>query len=877
MSVVDLSSQKWTLSCVSDKNEKLQNIAVSKIPTLVHLDLLQNGLIEDPYESYNELKQLWIAENDWIYSTTVKIDKPTQKQYYLIFEGLDTLCTISMNDKIILETDNMFLRHIIDITEYVKNGSFTLSLLFRSALKFCREASQNAPYPIPSPQYTQCFPTPGRNYLRKVGCDFGWDWGVCTIPCGPHKPIYLLSCETNFIQDVVVTQSNHVFENNTCISVDIEIKTFLYNKNPTKLEYMILDLSKSGFEAVVLQQLNETTQENISIVKTTIRNPQLWWPNGYGDQNLYSVHVKIIDEQLEHFYFARTARIGIRELILDTSADQHGNKFTFVVNRIPIYAKGSNWIPSDCFSTRITHDHLNILLKSARETHQNMMRVWGGGSYESDTFYELCDNYGILLWHDMMFACSLYPSTDDFLTSVRTEIQQQIRRIQHHPCIALYAGNNENEEALRSWPDAKDERYKDRYLIDYYKLYYDTIYNVIKQEDCSRPYLPSSPTNGLDQWGNPQDHTRGDAHYWAVWHQNKPFSAYRTVTPRFSSEFGFQSIPSLETLLPYVGNEDLNISSAPIEFRQRSFLVGNKCILEHMSREFRLPKNFFFTIYLSQINQAIAIKTACEHWRRQKAICSGALYWQLNDIWPGMSWSSIEWNCKWKLLHYAAQEFFAPVLVSMFEENNKVHVWITTDEIKTLEGTLTLQLISYQNGNKLKEWTSHVKVEPNGSECVYILELDELFGTKLHYYDYLDKKEISRSGCFLIAEFVPRDILVNNGSPVTNLLFFVPLKNVNLPKANLKAKILTRDTASWLLEVTSDAVAPFVYLRLLCDHEEKTTRTNIDDIPRCAGRFSANGFLMMPGETRQVTFYRFSDEELGDCRLQVVSLSDSYM
>jgi beta-mannosidase len=627
-----LACLTWTLSRVPKDNDdidnsKYVNIPVSTIPTSVHMDLLRKGLIDDPYESFNELKQTWISESDWIYEATMKKTLLTKKRkHYLVFQGLDTLCTVTLNGKIILESNNMFIRHIIDIADHVNDDTLTIRLFFHSALQFCRQASEKAPYPIPCPQYTQCFSTKGRNYLRKMGCDFGWDWGPAFIPTGPNGSIDLLSCDGSYIEDVIVNQTNHLFQDQTCTSVDIEIKTFLSGKGD-EIDYKIIDLTQK--DAIVFHE-KIIADTNMPIVKTRIQNPNLWWPNGYGDQSLYKVQVSVVRHGIEEqsSYLDREIQIGIRDLVLDMSPDEIGNKFTFIVNKVPIYAKGSNWIPSDCFSTRITYQHLNTLLKSARDTHQNMMRVWGGGSYEKTEFYELCDKYGILLWHDMMFACSLYPSNPSFLSSVRIEIQQQIRRIQHHACIALYAGNNENEEALHGWPDAQDPNHKQKYVIDYYKLYYDTIYDVIQTEDPSRPYLPSSPTNGLNEWGNPQDLTRGDAHYWAVWHQNKPFSTYRTVTPRFSSEFGFQSIPSVETLQPYV-NGDLNITSPSIEFRQRSYMVGNKCILEHMTREFRLPKDFLSTVYLSQVNQALAIKTACEHWRRQKAVCSGALYWQV--------------------------------------------------------------------------------------------------------------------------------------------------------------------------------------------------------------------------------------------------------
>lgn len=391
---------------------------------------------------------------------------------------------------------------------------------------------------------------------------------------------------------------------------------------------MPISITITDMNKTIVHEQHYVANSAISTASFVFKNPHLWWPNGLGDAYLYKIVVTCGNA-------SKQVSLGVREFVLDQSKDQFGSKFQFVVNNVPVFSKGANWIPADIFHARVTSDQLYKLVKSAALCAHNSIRIWGGGIYESDAFYDLCDQHGLLIWHDCMFACSMYPANASFLQSVEKEIQHQVRRLQHHPSIVIWAGNNENEEALLNWDDFKNappETMK-RLHTDYKQLYIKTIYPMIQKEDPLRVFWPSSPSNGIvpedeEATNNPQDLTRGDVHYWRVWHGGKPFTEYQTVTPRFCSEFGFQSLPSMETLAPYIStNETLNLFSPEIEFRQRSYAVGNKCILEHMGREFRIPGNFAKLCYVSQILQAKAIRMAVEHWRRQMKDfhCAGAI------------------------------------------------------------------------------------------------------------------------------------------------------------------------------------------------------------------------------------------------------------
>lgn len=393
-----------------------------------------------------------------------------------------------------------------------------------------------------------------------------------------------------------------------------------------------------------------------------------------------------------------------------------------------------------------------------------------------------------MIWQDFMFACSLYPSNKEFLENVSIEVTEQINRLFNYSSIVLYAGNNENEEALSSWPEVTLEN-RDRLLIDYHKLYYDTIYDLFQKYDNTRPFWPSSPSNGLNIWGNSQDQTQGDMHYWRVWHGNMPFSEYLKIIPRFCSEFGFQSIPSIETLLPFVDDDELNLTSPSIEFRQRSPAAGNKCILEHISKEFRVPNGFENYIYISQVLQLMSIKTACEHWRRTKE-CDGILYWQLNDIWPGFSWSSLEFNGKWKLLHYGVKKFFDPILICSFYQKGLIDVWICNDTLEKKNGIVKLEILSWETEKVIETIQFEESIESQSKKMVW-------------------KKNIND----IIKDFEEEKYLMNlSFLDSSNYLFFCNVKKIKLKKPTYYYEKVKSGNEIKLL-IKSNVFCPFVYVK----------------------------------------------------------------
>ncbi len=459
--------------------------------------------------------------------------------------------------------------------------------------------------------------------------------------------------------------------------------------------------------------------DNGSTLRIVIPDPQLWWPNGYGSQPLYRVSVEL--QQANSLLEQREYQLGLRTLELRQQPDEWGRSFTFVVNGVPILAKGSNWIPADSFPTRISDEHLEGLIRSAAETHQSMLRVWGGGFWEEERFYDLCDRYGILVWQDFVFSCSIYPLDDlDFLENVRVETIENIRRLRHRASLALWCGNNEMEWGWVDWgwkgPEHQDM--KDAYDTFFHR----TLPAWCAAEDPDTAYWPSSPSSDTP-FENPNGQQRGDAHYWDVWHGRQPFTAYRDQYPRFMSEFGFQALPPLETIRTYAEEADWNMTSYVMEQHQKN-ASGNSLMVGQMLDTFRLPKDFDSLVYLSMVLQADGIRYGVEHWRRHPDRVAGILYWQLNDCWPVASWSSLDYFGRWKALHYAARRFYAPLLLSIEDKPPEQAVYLSNDLLQPWEGTVrwSLEMLA---GEVLTSGQVPVKAAPQAATQVCKLDFSD--------------------------------------------------------------------------------------------------------------------------------------------------------
>jgi beta-mannosidase len=632
---VDLAGV-WRLSEV----DKTTSVDIS-VPGDVHSALLAAKLIPDPYWAENELQIRWVAEREWRILREFSLPDVSGEGWHLDIERLDTVAEIRVNGILVLAAANAFRRYRPDVSKSLRPGDNTIEVLFRSNVAEATKRAALQPYPVPYSFSNNI--VPHINMLRKAQCDAGWDWNICLMPLGLHGKIALRRAANARIEEIQVVQRH---DPGGAVHLDIHIDVDARDAGSAPYSIDFADQTIAGETGVATGWTRITRH-------MTIEEPELWWPAGLGAQRLYLLGVTVSGER-------QIRRIGLRRIELITQPDDAGESFLIRVNGHDVYCRGANWIPADAIPGRVSPKSVRPLLESAVAANMNMLRVWGGGAYEPDWFYDLADELGLMLWHDLMFSCSLYPATPEFLAEVREEVRYQVARISHHASLALWCGDNELIGALTWYEESKANR--DRYLVAYDRLN-RTIEEAVTSVDPQTPFWPSSPSPGrlnfADAWH--QDGS-GDMHYWSVWHEGKSFDDYRNVRPRFCSEFGFQSFPSIALIKTFAAPDDWNISSPAMESHQKNGL-GNARITETIARTFRFPNSFEDLVYLSQIQQGLAMKTAVDYWRSIKPHCMGALYWQLNDTWPVASWSSLEYGGGWKSLHYMARRFFAPVNV----------------------------------------------------------------------------------------------------------------------------------------------------------------------------------------------------------------------
>ncbi len=663
MQILDLAG-KWSL------HAKDGQYAVSaQVPGDNISALMAARRIEDPYWADNEKRLQWIGRTDWVYERQFQVSRAllAEASVFLHCDGLDTLATVLINGRRVARSENMFARLRVEVKEHLRLGANTICIELDSPENAAAAEARRLPYPIP--HGVNPVQSMHRNLIRKVQCHSGWDWGPCLMVSGVNGSIHLGATSLGRIEYVTTAQRHR--RGHVVVTIDVDVVSPAGGRTTLEVELGGERVRKP----VTLKAGSNTVSASVKI-----RDPKLWWPNGYGAQPLYPLLVRIAGDEVRK-------RIGLRTLEVVNVEDKRGLSLTFRVNGVEIFAKGANWIPCDALPQRQTPTVLDDLLTSAQRANMNMLRVWGGGQYESDAFYDLCDEKGLLVWHDFMFSCALYPATPTFLENVRREARHQVKRLRDHACLALWCGNNEDVGALNWYEESR--KHRDRYLVDYDRLNEGVLGQTVDQCDPTRVFWPSSPCGGRGDYSDCwHADNRGDMHYWSVWHEGKSFDAYYAVTPRFCSEFGYQSFPSLDTIRRYASRDQLNVTAPIMEWHQRHS-GGNSRITEMFSRYFRMPEGFAAFVYLSQVQQALAIKTAVEHWRHLRPTCMGTLYWQLNDNWPVCSWSSLEYGGKWKLLHYAARKFYAPLLVSAFQRTDgTLEIWVTNDRLTPVSGTL---------------------------------------------------------------------------------------------------------------------------------------------------------------------------------------------
>lgn len=758
------------------------------VPGGVHTDLLALGKIPDPFVADNELKVMWVAETDWEYRRAFTVEEGllAEPNLVLVCDGLDTIADVYINGTYLGHAENMFRRWEWTVKDLLKAGENEIRIVFGSPVRFI--TARQAQLPLVGGG-----DIPGGPHLRKAPCHWGWDWGPKLPPIGIWKDIRLEGFAAR-LEDVHLRQR---FEDDGSVTVtaDVAAESAPGAELTASLEIVHPDGSRQSVEESLFWFEDDTEQScNLQL---PITHPQLWWPNGYGPeraegQPLYDVEVTL--KKGEIILDRRTCKIGLRTIELRQEPDQWGREFTFYVNGVRLFAKGADWIPADSFPTRLTPAHLEHLIRSAAEAHMNMLRVWGGGYYPEETFYDLCDRYGLLVWQDFMFACGIYPADADFFENVRIEAIENIRRLRHRASLALWCGNNEMEQGWCDWGWNKpDDPLNQRLKDGYDRMFHQMLPELLEVEDPDHPYWPSSASSNTPfQDANGQ--AQGDCHYWDVWHGRKPFTAYRTQFPRFMSEFGFQALPPLKTIATYADPADWNMTSYIMEHHQRSG-SGNGLMIAQMTDTFRMPKDFASLVYLSLVLQAEGIRYGVEHWRRNRNRVSGTLIWQLNDCWPVASWSSLDYYGRWKALHYAAKRFYAPLLLSVADYGKTMKVHVTSDLVEPVDVTVRWRLETLDG-----------KILQKGEQFVRALALADTLVTTQDFSTQVTPE--NQKKVVFVAE------LWRDGQPVARSVTpFVPNKHLELRKPGLKAHTrIEGDTL--LVDVSAKTLARFVELSI---------------------------------------------------------------
>lgn len=673
--------KNWTMHPVgTDKHYK------TEIPAMAMQILYENHEIPDPYVGENEWIVYEALKNDFEFSNVFEVseDMLSADELVLRCEGLDTAAEIYVNETKVAFVNDMHRTYVFDVKDTVHAGENQIRIYFRSGIAYALEQHAKEPY------YHTSDTVDGFSLVRKAHSTYGWDWGPKLPDVGIWRPIRLQAYDTARFQDIYIRQFHEDGH------VQLKIETEIARLKP---EDVTLEIVLTEPQGNCVKKIYDSIGEKVS-AEITVENPQLWWCNGFGSQPLYEITciLKKEEEVLEE----SVKRIGLRTLTVRREKDQWGESFEFCVNGVSVFAMGANYIPEDCFYTRCSRERSEALIRQCVRANYNSIRVWGGGYFCDDYFYDLCDEYGLIVWQDLLFACGVYRLHEDFVENVVQETIDNVKRLRHHASIALWCGNNELEWGWSGWDMGFGNRVQDK--ADYIKLFEWILPQTVKKMDPDRFYWLASPSSG-GSFDDPNDQNRGDVHYWEVWHRLKHFTEYRKYYFRFCSEFGFQSFPSEKTINTFAAESDKNIFSPVMENHQKNG-GANGLILYYLSANFKYPSDFGTLLYVSQILQAEAIRYGVEHWRSNRGRCMGALYWQVNDCWPVASWSSLDYYNRWKPLHYYAKKFYAPVLLSALEEKGQIRFVVSNETMQEVNAEIIWRLRDHQ-GNIVEEQRKH--------------------------------------------------------------------------------------------------------------------------------------------------------------------------